>query len=69
MGVYSFIQICRYYGYGETITRQHINLLIEKKKFKKTSIGKAYNDKDLKALSELLGFELPEHVKKKFGSS
>jgi hypothetical protein len=56
--VFSLKDIAKLYGTSKGTVENHVKILIKKKQFKKTSIGKYYNEVDLKKLSELLGFNL-----------
>jgi len=65
MALYSVLQISQSYGASESTTRRHINALKKKKRFKKTSVGSGYNEKDLKTLQDLLGFTFKNGMEKK----
>lgn len=60
MASWTLQEIADLHGYSAMQTSRHIAKLIKEKKFKKTGVGKYYNEKDTKKLGDLLGFELPQ---------
>ena len=54
---YTKKEIAKMYDHSYATTKRHIQLLEKQKKFKRTSIGRYYNDQDVKALGNLLGFK------------
>lgn len=58
MALYSLTQISTMYDASITTTWRHIHQLKKKKLFKKTAVGKYYNEKDVRLLSELMSFKL-----------
>lgn len=58
MAVFSLEQVSILYERSLTTTWRHITKLEKKKLFKKTAMGRGYNDKDVRSLSELLHFSL-----------
>lgn len=54
---YTIKNIADAYGVAESTLHSHISKLKKKRLFKKTSLGKFYNETDGKKLAELLGFD------------
>lgn len=58
MARYSAKDISLMYGASRTTCWRHIKSLVKSKKFKKTGVGRYYNENDIERLSDLLGFKL-----------
>jgi len=59
MATYSLKEIAKHYGCPHTTTWAHVQELKRKKKFKKTSPGQYYNERELSELEKLLEFKFP----------
>lgn len=60
MASYSLKEIADAHGYSETQTRRHIQDLIQKGSFAKSSEYKFFNEDDANKLAQLLKFTLPQ---------
>jgi len=59
MCTFTIQDVANAYGVSKSTAQRHIKTLKIKKKFKKSAIGKFYNEIDLQNLSILLGFTHP----------
>lgn len=58
MPTYTLQDVADKQGVSYPTAQRHVKKLTKQRKFKKTSVGKCFNDRDWKKLSQLLGFDL-----------